>query len=121
MLSESCKRFLVEKVLKECWHKKGKILPDGAMRCPKCEGYFNQHFGGYRTFTTIQDLYDLYSALMIAGKWNEFYCDLFNKWYTIDPIPDDVDANALFDAWLFCLDGEGYEERCVMVAEFLEG
>lgn len=74
-----------------------------------------------RTFTTRNDMMDLYEKLFEMGKWNEFYCDLFNRWYATEPIPDDADANALFSAWLFCLSGDDYEKRCGMVDEFLEG
>ena len=56
---------------------------------------------------------DLYGAVVKAGKWDEFaqYC-YEQHGEKGAPCWDD-------DAWLFCLSGSGYEERCEMVATWI--
>ena len=53
-----------------------------------------------------------------AGKWRNFLNWVFND--LEEPDRGDSYYSTASIAWLFCLSGEGYEDRCKMVAEFLE-
>jgi len=98
---------LTEKVLKECWHEwryiKGQIKYE-RWECVKCPAYCIGSAGEYknRTFDNRNDMMDLYEALYREMKWFGFRLSLL----TCD------------DSHAFCLNGEGYEDRCKMVAEF---
>ena len=109
-------QFLTENVLKECWHiwvNEYDKFP-GAY-CSKCKQDLTQLFGdGNRTFNNRNDLMDLYQAIEKDGKWDEFF------WFSAsrcNPKRDGLGCSET-TAWLFCLSGEGYEDRCKMVAEF---
>jgi len=70
-----------------------------------------------RTFTTRDDMMDLYRKLATDGKWEEFDEYMwFNKW------PDSGNMKkgmSKYMTWLFCLASPDYEERCQMVADWL--
>jgi hypothetical protein len=109
------KKFLTEKILRECWHnvnKSGDIYC-----CKKCgKARLSILLGKLRysdnhAFDNQNDLMELYRAIYMDGKWTEFTDSVF-KYYKDDPTAE------IFDAWLFCLGGEYYEDRCKMVAEF---
>lgn len=61
-----------------------------------------------RTFTTYQDLGDLFTELQKRGRWEEFYLYSFNK----SPF---CYIHAEFAAWIFNPD------RIGLIAEFVEG
>ena len=70
-------------------------------------------------FTTRDDMMDLYEAIKKAGKWRNFLNWVFND--LEEPGRGDSYYSTASIAWLFCLSGEGYEDRCKMVAEFWGG
>jgi hypothetical protein len=59
---------------------------------------------------------DLYETIKKAGKWRNFLNWVFND--LEEPYRGDSYYSTASIAWLFCLSGEGYEDRCKMVAEF---
>jgi len=67
-------------------------------------------------FSTRDDMMDLYQAIEKAGKWRNFLNWVFND--LEEPDRGDSYYSTASIAWLFCLCGEGYEDRCKMVAEF---
>ena len=71
-----------------------------------------------RTYDNRDDLMDLYAAIEKAGRWRNFEGETFDYWDE-ERIHDTT--NSAFTAWLFCLDGEDYESRCCLVAQWLEG
>ena len=93
----SWQQFLTEKVLKKCWHD-GRTPFNCGFKCRKCGNTFTTN----RTFDNRNDLMDLYETLYREMKWFGFRLSLL----TCD------------DSHAFCLNGEGYEQRCKMVAEF---
>ena len=95
-------QYLTEKVLKECWHSKTEIwAKDICRRCGQLP-YDN------RTFDNRDDMMDLYETIFKTRKdeWMQFVNYLMGN-YGIVASP-----------YIFCLSGEGYEDRCKMVAEF---
>ena len=90
-------QFLTEKVLKKCYHD-GRTPFNCGFKCRKCGNTFTTN----RTFDNRNDLMDLYEALYREMKWFGFRLSLL----TCD------------DSHAFCLNGEGYEQRCKMVAKF---
>jgi len=110
------KQFLTEKVLGECWHELTGDQP--GCTCKKCgAGFSAVHYsdwnpkGFVRTFATRNDLMDLYQQVYKDGKWGSFSIFSLRK-FRIDRESD------YYNSWRFCLNGEGYEERCKAVAEF---
>lgn len=107
-------QFLTEKVLKECYHE-GSSLLNAGYHCRKCDKIFTCN----RTYSTEADMMELYRAIHREGKsksedFMRFMMDRNpDKYYNF---PYDYIQN--FNGWLFCLSGEGYEERCKMIAEF---
>lgn len=104
-------QFLTEKVLKECDHKyarTGALWGTGV--CVKCKAKLPTE----RRFNNRNDMMDLYEAIERDGKWEEFY-DYF---FDFELEKDMRVFPSAFTAILFCLSGEGYEDRCKMVAEF---
>ena len=93
------KQFLTEEVLKECWHEFVVAFPHG-----------------FRTFDNRNDLMDLYEAIYRDVKFAEFENSLIDYWNKDFKYPNII--GIVTTAWLFCLNGEGYEERCKMVADF---
>lgn len=71
-------------------------------------------FSSNRTFDTWPDLGACMEALVKEGLWHDF-CS-----YAWGERPREDQEIPEHFAWLFCLSGEGYVERCQMVAEFLE-
>ena len=63
------------------------------------------------------DLMDLYEQIEKDGKWIEFEAEIYERVF-IPYYYKEAKAINNFNAWLFCLDGKGYEDRCKMVAEF---
>jgi hypothetical protein len=123
-LTEVDKQYATEKILGECWHE--GILLDAKKwkniwRCSCGTGftYLKDDMQVHckinnRPFTTQADVMALYVAIFKAGKWRDFGVFAYEKW-------DEESSSNWFDAWLFCLSGEGYEERCKMVADFMKG
>ena len=115
----SWKQYLTEKVLKECWHEwryiKGQIKYE-RWECVKCPAYCIGSAGEYknRTFDNRNDMMDLYEQIEKDGKWEDFFWD-----FAFQRKPENYGfGEAETTTWLFCLSGEGYEDRCKMVAEF---
>lgn len=107
-------QFLTENVLGECWHSSSLIIHnDTSGQCKKCGTMLYIIGGANRTFTTRNDLMDLYQKAYEDGKWDDFSGGA--RWkHTMFSVEDFVEMSA----WLFCLDGKGYEDRCKMVAQF---
>ena len=113
------KQFLTEKVLGGCWHELTGDQP--GCTCKKCGAGFSAiHYsdwnpkGFVRTFTTRNDLMDLYQQVYEDGKWDDFFWD-----FAFKRKPENYGlGEAETSVWLFCLNGEDYAERCKMVAEF---
>ena len=101
-------QFLTEQVLKECWHSKTEIwAKDICRRCGQLP-YDN------RTFDNRDDMMDLYEAIERDGKWEDFFWD-----FAFQRKPENYGfGEPETTTWLFCLSGEGYEDRCKMIAEF---
>jgi len=109
----SWKQFLTEKVLGECWHDGTSILMAG-YHCKKCDKIFSCN----RTFNNRNDLLDLYEAVYEDGKWEPLYEYLRNN-YLMGKGTDECISSGL-KAWLICLSGKGYEERCKMIAAWIK-
>ena len=67
-----------------------------------------------RTFDNRDDMMDLYEAIEKDGKWDTFF---WNVASLCRPRIHGIGCSET-TTWLFCLNGEGYEDRCKMVAEF---
>ena len=108
-------QFLTEKVLKECWHISERIeYPDSSdyFRCFKCK--LPMRICSFRTFDNRDDMMDLYEVIEKDGKWEDFFWD-----FAFQRKPENYGfGEPETTTWLFCLSGEGYEDRCKMVAEF---
>lgn len=123
---ESCKKYLTEKVLGECWHESknsravGKVKPSGGITiqtCYKCKAVMSDTYHGVnenRTFDNVKDLHDLYSAIYKQDKWSDFIDWVDEAYYF--PLEQNGDGHA----WLFCLNGtsDNFNARCQMVAEW---
>ena len=96
-------QFLTEKVLKKCYHD-GRTPFNCGFKCRKCGNTFTTN----RTFDNRNDMMDLYETIFKTRKdeWMQFVNYLMGN-YGIVASP-----------YIFCLSGEGYEDRCKMVAEF---
>jgi hypothetical protein len=97
-----------------CWHE-GRMPINCGYRCVKC----GDTYVANRTFHTEADMMELYRAIHREGKSKS---EDFMR-FMMDRNPDkyynfQYDYIQNFNGWLFCLSGEGYEERCKMVAEF---
>ena len=113
------KQFLTEKVLGECWHSSSlTIHNDTSGQCKKCGTMLYIIGGANRTFDNRNDLMDLYAKIEKDGKWSEYdgedYAVL--RWIDCETARHEKDSD--YDAWLFCLNGKDYENRCKMVADF---
>ena len=119
-MTENWKQFLTEKVLNGCWHERVQVGDILNMRsecsCGKPDylGTANDHIN--HTFNNRDDLLYLYEAIYEDGKWEPLYEYLRNN-YLMGKGTDECISSGL-KAWLICLNGEGYEDRCKMVAEF---
>ncbi|OQB08724.1 MAG: hypothetical protein BWY21_01112 [Parcubacteria group bacterium ADurb.Bin216] len=96
----------------ECWHEGSSLLNVG-YHCRKCDKAFSVN----RTFDNRNDLLDLYEAIYMDGKWIEFEAEIYERVF-IPYYYKEAKAINNFNAWLFCLSGDGYEERCKIVSEF---
>ena len=117
------KQFLTEKVLGECWKADGwfcqscnEVKPPQKVTfheyCDDCGDKLGVSVN--RTFTTRNDLMDLYQQVYEDGKWDDFFWD-----FAFKRKPENYGlGEAETSVWLFCLNGEDYAERCKMVAEF---
>jgi hypothetical protein len=115
------RKYLTEKVLGECWHDEDEYIPP--YECQDFHGGKMPFLGDPRchhfqckppdncAFTTRDDMMDLYQAIEKAGKWDDFDNYSWNYRKGVKP-------EISHTTWLFCLSGEGYEDRCKMVAEF---
>ena len=123
------KQFLTEKVLKGCWHEfvvafppvEPEQIPVRGHKCKHCGKYWPTKIRdghGSRTFDNRNDLMDLYQQVYEDGKWGEFDSEdvAVLRWIDCETARHATDSD--YDAWLFCLNGTGYEEKCKMVAEF---
>lgn len=70
LTAEDCK-YLAE-FLGECWHEWHRSAGFGDWICLKCKDEV-MALKGHRTFSTPQDLHDLFNRLVEMGKWEEFY------------------------------------------------
>lgn len=119
------KRKKLTEFLGECWHEypTKDSLPNGKKSlwdtCLKCKYHNHLSEHSLRTFTTEQDMIALYRGLHEKKMyWPRFHDYAADKWSDINCPSESWDC---FTAWLFCLSGDGYEDRCEMVADFLEG
>ena len=67
----------------------------------------------HRTFTTIQDFYDLMCKMAGNGEWEEFIAFYYLKWPGLDG--DSIYGHPKFIAWII------RPESCGLVAEYLKG
>jgi len=107
-------QYLTEKVLRECWHDGTSILMAG-YHCKKCDKIFSCN----RTYSTEADTMELYRQIEKDGKWDDFVKHTSAKWgenVVLYMVVEEAIADYI--AWLFCLDGKGYEDRCKIVSEF---
>ena len=116
-------QFLTEKVLGECWKADGwfcqscnEVKPPQKVTfheyCDDCGDKLGVSVN--RTFTTRNDLMDLYQQVYEDGKWDDFFWD-----FAFKRKPENYGlGEAETSVWLFCLNGKDYEPRCKMVAEF---
>ena len=116
-------QFLTEKVLGECWKADGwfcqscnEVKPPQKVTfheyCDDCGDKLGVSVN--RTFTTRNDLMDLYAKVYEDGKWDDFFWD-----FAFKRKPENYGlGEAETSVWLFCLNGGDYAERCKMVAEF---
>jgi len=121
-MNEQDQKLLTEK-MGECWHEPdsecalGREYNGGEMikqKCLKCGCLLSTTYQIYeenRTFDNRDDMMDLYQAIEKAGKWDDFDNYSWNYRKGVKP-------EISHTTWLFCLSGEGYEDRCKMVAEF---
>ena len=109
-------QFLTEKVLGECWHD---VEASDVSYCKKCGTSRAKiamdwdRITDNRTFTTRNDLMNLFERIWRLNKWTYFIDSAICYW----PVLKYKHSKDDFMAWLFCLDGEGYEPRCKMVSE----
>ncbi len=116
-MKDELKKFLTENILHECWH--AFTFNDFGYKVCKCNGKpwifgdSNERIDLHtnRTFDNRNDLMDLYQQVYEDGKWGSFSIFSLRK-FRIDRESD------YYNSWRFCLNGEGYEERCKAVAEF---
>ncbi len=119
-------QFLTERVLGECWHEWIKRPEVGLQAKCSCGMLYDVtsynradilYIHRNRTFDNRNDLLDLYEAIYRDGKWKEFETEIFERAF-IPYYYKEAKAINNFNAWLFCLSSEGYEDRCKMAAEF---
>jgi len=118
-------QYLTEKVLKKCWHEIQTVTKqdkDGEIYTQDICLHCNREFRGnyllsHRTFTNIQDLHDVYSAVERDGKWAELHEHLIDLW---PDLPEEIEKWGAFSLWYQCLNGKprDFEARCQMVAEW---
>jgi len=111
-------RKMLTLYLGDCWHEISGLVLDFHCSCGAKMMFASEamdHQLKNRTFITESDMMALYRAIWKARKWEDFceyaYEHYEARWKRYD--------GKLF-AWIICLSGEGYEERCGMVADWLE-
>lgn len=116
-MTDDDRKFLT-KAMGECWHG---VDPKNQLTCLCGVHFLKQRDFQFhilsinRTFDNRKDMMDLYQSIYEEGKWNGF-----SWWARIGHgITGGKNWRERNDAWLFCLSGEGYEERCQLVADFL--
>ena len=128
-------RKLLTEYLGECWHE----LPDNPLgekemgTCVKCRLFLGYIGTGWdwavdddvriphnRTFTIRADMMDLYDRLFQKHKWHKFTVFAKMRFSFNDYDQTFTNIETGFYAWLFCLSGEGYEDRCQMVANWVK-
>ena len=82
--------------------------------------------GMNRDFDIERDLMALYRELVEIEEFEAFCTWVWDSFdesgYTHKgPYSGSLYFDATWIAWLLCLSGEGYEERCEMVGEYLRG
>ena len=112
-------QYLTEKVLKKCWHEIQTVTKqdkDGEIYTQDICLHCNREFRGnyllsHRTFTTIQDLHDVYSAVVRDREWLALSNYLFSE---------SRQCKRHFASWLFCLNGkpEDFEAMGKRIAEW---
>lgn len=133
MKTEDCK--ILTEYLGECWHdlagfgypirddwfalKKSYTHPPKYNKCIHC-GKSARFLRDNRTFTSRADMMDLYEAIAKKGEWFDYYYHMFNKFARLMADISKGSTQQDFAAWLFCLNGQGYEERCQMVADWIK-
>jgi len=114
-MKDEDKKLLTE-YLGECWHD-----CENDEECSKCKktlrGYY---FGTHRTFTTRADMMDLYDRLFQKHKWHKFTVFAKMRFSFNDYDQTFTNIETGFYAWIFCLNGDGYEDKCQMVAEWIK-
>ena len=112
-MTDENKKLLTE-YMGDCWHEPGDQVSKESpvMQCAKCKKYYHP-MSGFHTFTTREDMMDLYEAIAKKGEWDSF--DNYSWNYR-----KGASVNLAHAAWLFCLDGEGYESRCQMVVDWVK-
>jgi hypothetical protein len=73
-----------------------------------------------RTFYILDDMMDLYDRLFQKHKWHKFTVFAKTRFSFNDYNQTFTNIETGFYAWVFCLDGDGYEDRCQMVAEWIK-
>jgi len=128
-MNDADKKLLTE-YLGECWHRPDAgsqmIKPHAYIGIPCSCGtvsYNARHAStNNRTFTTRNDTVDLYEAIAKKGKWWEFadYAGNQDTEHSVTEFETILQIFASIASWLFCLNGQGYEERCQMVADWIK-
>ena len=133
MKTEDCK--ILTEYLGDCWHdlagfgypirddwfalKKSYTHPPKYNRCIHC-GKSARFLRDNRTFTTRADMMDLYDRLFQKHKWHKFTVFAKMRFSFNDYDQTFTNIETGFYAWIFCLNGDGYEDRCQMVSEWIK-
>uniref|UniRef100_A0A6M3LT70 Uncharacterized protein n=1 Tax=viral metagenome TaxID=1070528 RepID=A0A6M3LT70_9ZZZZ len=99
-------RRLLTEYMGECFHS-NYLSEEG--RCYDCKAKidFTDIFLKRRTFTTGQDIYDLYRKMVEKGEWDDFY-----NWMALQ---EDADyKEQVFNAFLF------HTDRIPLVVEWIK-
>ena len=130
------RRKMLTEYIGECWHESDQTdcvgrqkLNGGTLyqKCKHCNKIMSSSFERFlynRTFTTESDMIALYRNLWKAvgmQSWYRFYDEAMDIYHEIHNPCECLTDTGGFTAWLFCLSGSGYDERCQMVYEFLKG
>lgn len=113
-------RKLLTEYLGECWHE---LLTDSDFPALcSCGKGFTTDDHHNRTFTTREDMMDLYEVIWKKREWERFidYSGNEDTEHDCSEFETTLDIFASMAAWLFCLSGEGYEEACQRVSKFLK-
>ena len=106
------KKFLTENVLHEVWHE-SRLTEESRCSCERPYYLGTPYDHCNRRYDNELDMMELYGAIYMDGKWNKFF-----DWAYWVYRKTESGTHKKFVAWLFCLDGADYEDRCKMVAEF---